>query len=133
MSYLVDSDYVVDYLKGRPAAIAVLDTLLPQGLAISIITYAEVYEGIYYGHTPQAYQRIFRRFLKGTQVLGISRAVAEEFAILHGQLRGQGLLIPHPDLFIAATALHHNLTVVTRNIRHFDRIPDLTLYQPRYM
>ncbi len=111
MTYLIDSDYVVDYLKGRPAAITLLDNLLPEGLAISIITYAEVYEGIYYGHTPQQYTRLFRRFLRGVQVLGISRPVAERFAILHGQLCEQGLLIPHPDLFIAATALHHNLLI----------------------
>jgi predicted nucleic acid-binding protein len=34
------------------------------------------------------------------------------------------------DLLIAATALDHDLTLVTRNRRHFERIPDLTLYQP---
>ena len=130
MKYLIDSDYVVDYLKGRSVAITLLDTLVPEGLAISIITYAEVYEGIYYGQTPQEYKRIFRRFLTGVQVLGISRLVAEQFAIVHGQLRKQGLLIPHPDLFIAVTAVQHNLTVVTRNIRHFERVPNLKLYQP---
>jgi uncharacterized protein YjaZ len=36
MKYLVDSDYVVDYLKGRSVAITLLDTLVPEGLAISI-------------------------------------------------------------------------------------------------
>ena len=128
MTYLIDSDYVVDYLKGRPAAISLLDTLLPDGLTISIITYAEVYEGIYYGSTPKHYKQPFRHFLHGVHVLGISRPVAERFAMLHGHLRAEGLLLPHPDLFIGATALHHNLTVVTRNVRHFARIPDLTLY-----
>jgi predicted nucleic acid-binding protein len=29
-----------------------------------------------------------------------------------------------------ATALHHDLTLLTRNVRHFERIPELPLYQP---
>lgn len=34
-----------------------------------------------------------------------------------------------PDLLIAATALHHDLTLVTRNRKHFERIPGLDLYE----
>ena len=54
--------------------------------------------------------------------------IACRFARVRGDLRVQGLLIPQADLFIAATALHHDLTLVTRNRRRFDRIPGLTLY-----
>ncbi len=49
MTYLVDTDYVVDYLKGQRNVPEMLETLLPDGLAISIVTFAEIYEGIYYG------------------------------------------------------------------------------------
>jgi predicted nucleic acid-binding protein len=35
------------------------------------------------------------------------------------------------DIVLAATALHHNLTVLTRNTRHFSRIPNLKLYQSK--
>ncbi len=41
MRYVVDSDRVADYLKGRPAAVELLDSLLPRGLAISIVTFAK--------------------------------------------------------------------------------------------
>ena len=134
MKYLVDSDYVVDYLKGQDKANVLLDTLFPQGLAISIVTFAEVYEGIYYGHNPKHYTMIFRRFLAGVTVLGINRSVAKQFATMRGQLRAtpQGKALVQPkdiyDLFIAATALHHQLTLVTRNLRDYQRIPDLKLY-----
>ena len=50
MKYLVYSDYVADYLKGRPIATDLLNMLFQDGIAISIISFAEVYEGIYYGH-----------------------------------------------------------------------------------
>ena len=45
-------------------------------------------------------------------------------------LRRQGQLIPDLDLLIAATALAHDLTLVTRNRHHFERIPDLRLHSP---
>jgi tRNA(fMet)-specific endonuclease VapC len=68
MKYLVDSDYVVDYLKGRSPVTQLLSELFSDGLAISIITFAEVYEGIYYGQKPSYYAEIFQRFLHGVPV-----------------------------------------------------------------
>ena len=51
------------------------------------------------------------------------------FAEVRGRLRLEGQLITDMDLLIAATALANSLTLVTRNIRHFARIPGLELYQ----
>jgi len=136
MTYLVDSDYVVDYLKGRSPAPELLDRLFSAGLAMSIITFAEVYEGIYYGYQPEHYTAIFRRFLQGVSVLGMSRPIARQFALVRGQLRatpqGKNLVNPKDnyDLFIAATALHHRLILVTRNLKDYDHIPDLKCYPP---
>jgi len=135
MTYLVDSDYVADYLKGRSPSTTLLNTLFPEGLAISTVTFAEVYEGIYYGDHPKHYTMIFRRFLAGVTVLSMNRSVAKHFAIMRGQLRArpQGKALVHPkdtyDLFIAATALHHQLNLVTRNIKDYERIPDLNIYK----
>lgn len=128
MSFLVDSDWVADYLKGHQEAVDLLDRLFPEGLAISIITYAEVYEGIYYGQDPKHHEAIFRHFLRGVRVLGITRSIAQRFAQLRGTLRARGELLPQPDLLIAATALQHDLTLVTRNLSHFQRIPGIEIY-----
>lgn len=127
MTYLIDTDWAADYLKGKPSAVAKIDPLYPDGLAISIITYAELYEGIYYGTNRLYYESGLRRFLRGIDVLNLNRAIARRFAILRGQLRAEGQLTPQPDLLIAATALHHNLTLLTRNERHFGRVPGLVL------
>ena len=129
MTYLLDSDWVADYLKGRESAVAIVDSLYSAGLAISIITYAEVYEGIYYGRDRTRYERVFREFLRGVDVLGINQRVARRFAIVRGMLRAQGQLISQTDLLIAATALEHDLIMVTRNVRDFGRVPDLQLHR----
>ncbi len=53
MKYLVDSDYVADYLSARPHATELLATLTKEGTTISLITFGEISEGIYYGRDPQ--------------------------------------------------------------------------------
>jgi len=52
MTYLVDSDYIADYLVAKPHATELLSSLAEEGIAISILTIGEIYEGIYYGYNP---------------------------------------------------------------------------------
>jgi tRNA(fMet)-specific endonuclease VapC len=129
VKYLIDSDWTADYLKGHATAVALLQQLFPDGLGISIVTFAEVYEGVYYGSNSRQNELIFRRFLKGVRVLPITRSVARRFARVRGELRARGQLIPQPDLFIAATAISSRLTLVTRNTQHFQRVSDLSILQ----
>jgi tRNA(fMet)-specific endonuclease VapC len=127
--YLIDSDWIIDWLKGFRRAVELLRRLQPAGMAISIMTFAEVYEGIYFGHDPPRVESVFQGFLRGVRVIPITRTVARRFALVSGDLRARGLLIPQPDILIAATALTYDLELVTRNTRHFQRIPGLRLYQ----
>ena len=130
MKYLIDSDWIADYLKGRLNAVRCINGLTADGIAVSIVSYAEVYEGIYFGQDRKRHEAAFREFLRGVRVLPINRTTARRFAMIRGQLRIQGQLIPQPDIFIAATALVYDLTLVTRNIRDLQRIPGPSLYRP---
>ena len=87
MKYLVDSDVVADALKGKAQIVELLSSLEPQGLAISLITYGEIYEGILYSEDPAASERIFNQFLRDVTVLPITRPIMRRFAQLRGQLR----------------------------------------------
>lgn len=53
MSYLIDSDWVADWLAGKPQAVRLITNLSEQDIAISLITFGEIYEGIYYGRDPR--------------------------------------------------------------------------------
>ncbi|MGI8824204.1 MAG: type II toxin-antitoxin system VapC family toxin [Chloroflexota bacterium] len=108
-------------------AVELLQSLLAEGLAISIVTYAEVLEGICYGRRPAHYEVVFGRFLRGNRILGVTRPVAKRYAWISGDLRVRSLLIPPPDLFVAATAIQHRLLLVTRNRQYFERIRALQL------
>jgi predicted nucleic acid-binding protein len=127
--YLVDSDWVIDALTNQPTALAALRRHAADGLSVSIVTFGEVFDGAYGFSDPQAHLAGFRRFLSGFVVLGLSDPIMELFAQHRSHLRRQGNLIPDLDLLIAATALHHSLTLMTRNRRHFQRIPSLRLYR----
>jgi predicted nucleic acid-binding protein len=88
VSYLIDSDWVANYLRGRPDAVALLPAL--DGRAISLITFGEIYEGIYYGADPRASELAFRSFLRGVDVLLLNRAIMRRFARIRGDFAGEG-------------------------------------------
>lgn len=125
--YLADTDWVIDYLLGRQAAIESLEIMLPAGLAISIIAYAEVYQGIYFGRNPIQSEQSFLALLARIDLLLITESIARHAARVRGRLKQQGLPIAMTDIFIAATAIEHDLELVSRNLRHFQRIPELRL------
>jgi tRNA(fMet)-specific endonuclease VapC len=128
MTYLADSNIVADYLNGRAAAVILLDTLLPMGLAISLVTYGEIYDGIYGSRNPKQAERAFRCFLRAVTVLSLNQSIMREFARIRGVLRRQGMRIGDNDIMIAATAIYSHREPVTRNVRHFGRVPGLKLY-----
>ena len=130
LTYLVDTDWVIDAYIGTPASVRVLDRLSDDGLGVSIISSGELFEGAFGFPDPQARLAQFRVLLNRFTTIPLSDPIMEVFARTRARLRRSGQLIPDMDLLIAATALNHDLTLVTRNRRHFDRIPDLTLYQP---
>lgn len=105
--------------------------LLSDGqIHVSIVSVGELYDGAFAFANPQAHLAGFRAFLNPYQILDLDDAIMERFAEIRAFLRRQGQLIPDFDILIAATALHHNLTLLTFNLRHFQRIPDLAIYRP---
>ncbi len=130
MPYLVDSDWVIDYLAGVPEALALLERLANEGLAISVVTYMEVYEGVARAERPEEAGMRFDALVEAVPLLPISPAIARRCAVLRETLRRQGKRVNRCalDLLIAATALDHELTLVTRNLADYADIPDLETY-----
>lgn len=127
--YLIDTDVIIDDLKDYTPAKRLLYDLASTGLAISLISYGELYEGVHYARDSELALRGLRTFMVGKELLPLTTATMEQFAITRGLLsRHQRQQIGDMDLLIAATAIHHNLTLLTRNRRHFGLVPDLKLF-----
>jgi tRNA(fMet)-specific endonuclease VapC len=125
--YLVDTDWVIHYLNGRPDIVAHIQSLEPRSFAISMISVAELYEGIYYSRDPRKAEEGLKNFLSGVDLLGIDEETARIFGRERGWLRSVRKNIGDFDLLIGATALRHDLTVLTNNRRHFELIEKLKL------
>ena len=130
MSYLVDSDWLIDAFISVPVAVNLLARFRTEGLAVSIVSYGELFEGAIGAPNPQPELVHFRAFLERLKLLPLTEPIMEVFARTRANLRRQGRLIPDLDLLIAATAIHHDVTRLTRNVRHFARVPGLRLYEP---
>lgn len=126
-SFLVDTDWVIDHLNGVGAATQRLRELEPQGLAVSIISVAELWEGVLFSRDRKRTEAMFRQFIENMVVVGIDNETCQRFGQVRGTLRKKGKLVGDLDLLIAASSLRHNLTLLTNNRRHFENIDGLRI------
>jgi tRNA(fMet)-specific endonuclease VapC len=128
LPYILDADWTIQALAGVSSYVETLRRLEPDGLAISWVTVGEVYEGAFGLPNPQGHLASFRRFLQSLRILGLNDPIMERFAQIRALLRRRGEIIPDLDIIVGATALQHDLTVLTDD-KHLARIPGLKLYQ----
>jgi len=119
---LLDSNLVIPYLADDPGTAPLVERLVPEGIAISIITYMEVYQGTLRSPDPERAEEQFERFLAVVPTLPLSPAIARRCARLREELKGRGRRVRDRalDLIIAATALEHELRLVTRNLADYE-------------
>jgi tRNA(fMet)-specific endonuclease VapC len=123
--YLVDTDWVIHYLNGRADIVTRIQELSSEGIAMSVISLAELYEGVYYSRDPRKSEQALHDFLRGVDLLGIDEEITRLFGRERGRLRAVGNTIGDFDLLIGVTVLHHGLTLLTNNRRHFELIEKL--------
>jgi predicted nucleic acid-binding protein len=127
ISYLVDTDWVVHHMNGVEEIRQRLKEMQPHGLGLSVISLAELYEGVCYSRDPQRSQQRLDAFLTSVTVLGVDEEICKIFGKHRGLLRQRGMIIGDFDLLIAATCLCHELTLLTNNLRHFQRVGGLVI------
>ena len=97
------------------------------GIAISIISIAELYEGIVNSSNREHDERELSDFLRPFPLFNLNVPICRIFGMERARLRATGTLIQDMDLLIGATALRHNLTLLTNNRRHFERLSGLRM------
>ena len=123
---MFDTDILVDALRGFSAGLDYVEEIEPQGaLRISITTEMELIVGCRNRRELHRLERFLRRFI----ILAMTEVIAARAVTLLRQYRlSHGLSIT--DTLVAATALEYNETLYTKNVRHFQMIPGLTVVRP---
>lgn len=123
MSVLLDTNIVIDHLRGRAAATHFLSGLR-RPPSLSVISILEIYAGA----RNRDEERQIERLLTGSKILDVTADIARVAGqfIKHYE-RSHGL--DDADAVIAATAEHHGLSLATLNVKHF---PMLRGLKPAY-
>ncbi len=130
MSWLLDTCVISELVKPSPAA-SVCDWLAARDeetLFLSAITLGELEKGVAKLPASARKKTQLARWLRSelperfsNRILPVDAQVAARWGELAGGAAARGKPLPVIDGLIAATALQHNLTVVTRNVRDFER------------
>lgn len=100
LHYLVDTDWVIHYLHGNPNIVGRLQELQGHGLARSVVSLGELYEGVYFSSEPERNERVLAAFIRGITVVGLDEETCKIFGKERGRLRRAGKNIGDFDLLI---------------------------------
>lgn len=122
--YCIDSDILIDYLRGFPESRDFfLNASNGRTLFVSAVNVVEIYSG---KDTKEKLKREnIGEFLSNFKIIPLHETVAKRAGMLR---RDYGK--PFADTIIAATAIEYNLTLVTRNEKHFRGIAELKIFVP---
>ncbi len=127
MRYLVDTDWVIHALHGSTAVVQRLEEFTSDGIGISIISTAELYQGVFYSLEPRANEALLLEFISGYEIIQVDDEICRIFARERGRLKAAGTPVSDLDLLIGCTALRHRLTLLSNNRRHFERLQGLSI------
>ena len=128
MRYLLDTNICIYLIKSRPTE--VLERFRqhsPQDVAICTITLFELQYEIEKSQYRQRSEDALTKFLLSLDLISIDRSSAIEAATIRAQLERSGMPIGPYDLLIAGLARSLDMTLVTNNIKEFERVGGLRL------
>jgi tRNA(fMet)-specific endonuclease VapC len=124
---LLDTDTLIYCLKGEEAVVRNLELHQQDPIKISVISLLELYYGAYKSEKKTANLAKVRRIENAFEILPVDFAIAETFGMIKATLESRGTPLDDFDIVIAACALAYNLTLVTNNEKHFQRVEGLKL------
>jgi tRNA(fMet)-specific endonuclease VapC len=127
---LIDSSILIAHERGRLDITRHLQGRAHEEFYVSVVTASELLHGVHRATDPSVRARrsaFVEALLERFPLLGVELATARTHARLWADLAAAGTLIGPNDLWLAASAVTHGLTLVTANVREFRRVPGLAV------
>ena len=127
MAYLIDTDIIIFALRKDKSVLIKFEENKNIPISISMITYAELIFGAKRSQNEQQNMIKVMHIRELYPIEDLNEGVMEVFADIKAKMFNNGIRIEDMDLLIAATAIYNDLTLVTNNVKHFEKIPYLKL------
>jgi tRNA(fMet)-specific endonuclease VapC len=128
MLYMLDTNICSYILKNRPPSVKVqFDEVGSDNLAISTVVLAELYYGAARHPKCVSIRHEIDDFSSRLAVIPWDEAAADHYGVIRTELEKSGSPIGAMDMLIAAHARSLNATLVSNNIRHFEKVPGLLM------
>ncbi|MEL6249246.1 MAG: type II toxin-antitoxin system VapC family toxin [Cyanobacteria bacterium J06627_15] len=125
-SYLLDTNIIISLLSGETSTLTYLEE--SDEIFIPSIALGELHYGAHKSVRVQQNLERIEGLIADTAVLDCDSDTARWYGIVKDRLRAKGRPLPENDIWIASTALQHNLTLATRDA-HFHHVESLKLAQ----
>lgn len=113
--FLLDTAILIDLFRGRQEAIDFLDKLSQEAsLFVCAIVVSEIFSGVRPAELPKV-----KEFLEAMNYIQIDYRTAKRAGLYKRDFQKKGINLSISDTLIAAAAVEHSLTLVTKNVRHF--------------
>jgi len=130
VKYLLDTNILIYLIKNRPESVAERINALPADdqIGMSFITWAELLKGAERSQRPDVVRQRLHGLARVVPVsFDVDQSLCEHYAVQAARLKSAGTPIGGNDLWIACHALAQDATLVTNNMREFERITGLRL------
>ncbi|WP_275100447.1 type II toxin-antitoxin system tRNA(fMet)-specific endonuclease VapC [Sedimenticola hydrogenitrophicus] len=127
LKYMLDTNIVIYVIKRRPIEVLEVFNRHAGQMCISAITLAELIHGAEKSARPGHNMQIVEDFVSRLEVLDYSTKAAAHYGEIRAYLERKGETIGVNDLHIAGHARSEGLTLVTNNLREFERVEALRL------
>jgi tRNA(fMet)-specific endonuclease VapC len=133
MAIILDADVIIRGEKGIFDLVGWLASRPDDFFEVAAITVAELWHGVERasGVHKARRQQYLQSVLTPLPVIPYTQQTAQEHARIWAALGAAGKMIGAYDLIVAATALERGSEVATFNRKHFDRVPGLTVIEPK--
>lgn len=124
--FLLDTNACIKILNNTsPVLVSRLRSRHPSDIRLSAVVKAELIYGARKSARPAENLRVLTDFFRPIRSLSFDDACSEQYALIRVELERDGTPVGPYDMMIAATAIAHQLTLVTHNTGEFSRIPGL--------